>query len=102
MNRKNPQECNSVEEIRTEIDRIDRNIFELFAERHKYVEAIVKFKTNEAGVIAQERKNMVIQQRRAWAQEMQLNPDTFEEIYQLLIESNIKHELKLLREKKSL
>lgn len=100
MNRKNPVKCNSVDEIRTAIDQIDREIFLLFAERHKYVEEIVKFKTDEEGVVARERKIKVIQQRIEWAEELGLNPATFKEIYQLLIESNIKHELKLLKAKK--
>lgn len=99
MTAKNPQDCNSVEEIRQEIDRIDRQIFALFSERHKYVEEIVKFKTDEAGIIAHERKQMVIQQRKSWAAKNGLNPETFEKMYELLIESNIEHEMRLLQNK---
>ncbi len=102
MTKKKPQECTSVEEIRTEIDKIDREILELFAERHRYVEEIVKFKTDKAGIIAQERKDRVIQQRKDWALELGLNPETFEKIYQVLIDSNIEHEFKLLQQKKGL
>ena len=99
MNIKNPQECNSAEEIRTEIDRIDSKILELFALRHEYVEEIVKFKTDKIGIIAQERKELVIQQRKNRAKELGLNPVTFEKIFETLIDSNIEHELKLLNEK---
>lgn len=102
MKKKKPQECISAEEIRTEIDKIDREIFELFADRHRYVEEIVKFKTDKAGIIAQERKDRVIQQRKDWALELGLNPETFKKIYQVLIDSNIEHEFKLLQQKKSL
>ncbi len=102
MKKKKPQECSSADEIRTEIDQIDREIFKLFAERHKYVEEIVKFKTDKAGIIARERKERVIRQRKEWANELGLNPITFEKIYQILIDSNIEHEFKLLQEKKSL
>ncbi len=99
MNTKSPQDCNSAEEIRTEIDQIDTRILELFALRHKYVEEIVRFKTDKVGIIAQERKDMVIQQRKDWAEKNGLNPVTFAKIYELLIDSNIEHELKLLKEK---
>jgi isochorismate pyruvate lyase len=101
MNSKNPRDCSSAEEIRTEIDRIDREIFELFAKRHEFVEEIVKFKTDIAAVVAKERKEMVIQQRKGWAKELGLNPTTFESIYKLLIDSNIEHELNLLKAKYS-
>ncbi|MBN2635344.1 MAG: chorismate mutase [Prolixibacteraceae bacterium] len=99
---KNPKDCNSAGEIRTEIDKIDGKILQLFAERHKYVEEIVKFKTDEVGIIARERKEKVIQQITKRAEEMGLNPATFEKMYQILIESNIEHEFKLLQKKNSL
>jgi len=97
MSIKNPQECVSAEEIRQEIDRIDKQIFALFSERHRYVEEIVKFKTDKEGIIAQERKDLVIQQRKNWAAKNGLNPETFEKMYELLIDSNIEYELKLLK-----
>ena len=101
MSIRRPKDCKSVEEIRQEIDRIDKQIFTLFAERHQYVEEIVKFKNDKAGIIAHERKEMVIQQRKNWAAKNGLNPETFEKMYELLIDSNIEHELKLLREREN-
>lgn len=97
MGFKNPQDCQSLEEIRNEIDKIDEHIISLFSERHKYVEAIVRFKNDKEAIIAQERKEQVILQRKNWANTNGLNADTFEKIYTLLIESNIKHELELLK-----
>lgn len=101
MGFKNPNNCQSLQEIREEIDKIDEHIILLFAERHKYVEAVVRFKNDKDAIIAQERKDAVIQQRRNWAKAKGLNADVFEQIYTLLIESNINHEMKLLKEKKS-
>lgn len=97
MGFRNPQNCHSLEEIRNEIDKIDEHIISLFAERHKYVEAIVRFKHDKDAIIAQERKDQVILQRKNWAEEKGLNADTFERIYTLLINSNIKHEMELLK-----
>nr|WP_319266568.1 chorismate mutase [uncultured Draconibacterium sp.] len=101
MGFKDPGECNSLEEIRNEIDKIDEHIVLLFAERHKYVEAIVRFKNDKDAIIAQERKDAVIQQRRKWAEEKGLNADVFEQVYTLLVESNIEHEMELLKIKNS-
>ena len=93
---KAPEECQSLEEIRNEIDKIDEHIISLFSERHKYVEAIVRFKHDKDAIIAQERKEQVILQRKKWAESKGLNALTFEKIYTLLVNSNIEHEMKLL------
>lgn len=98
---KKPVECASADEIRIEIDRIDRQIISLFAERHKYIEEIVKFKHDENSIVALDRKEKVINERKIWAKEAGLNPDTFKEIYTLLVESNIKHEMNILKINKS-
>ncbi|HSO86990.1 MAG TPA: chorismate mutase [Draconibacterium sp.] len=97
---KNPKDCNSLEEVRNEIDKIDEHIISLFSVRHQFVEEIVRFKNDKDAIIAQERKEQVILQRKKWAESKGLNADTFEQIYTLLVESNIKHEMKLLKIKK--
>lgn len=97
---KNPKECQSLEEVRHEIDKIDEHIISLFSERHKFVEEIVRFKHDKDAIIAQERKEQVILQRKNWAEIKGLNALTFEKIYTLLIDSNIEHEMELLNLKK--
>ena len=99
MNLKYPKQCNSAEEVRNQIDKIDRHIIELFAIRHTYVEEIVRFKNDEEGIIAHDRKKQVIHDRRKWAKENGLDADTFEKMWLLLIENNIQHELELLKKK---
>lgn len=94
-----PEHCKSLEDVRHEIDKIDEYIIDLFAERHKYVEEIVRFKNDKEAIIAKERKEQVILDRRNWAAERGLNADTFEKLYTVLIESNIKHEMELLKSK---
>ena len=100
MKLKDSKDCSSLVEVRNEIDKIDEYIVSLFAERHKYVEEIVRFKNDKDAVIAQERKEQVISQRKEWAAQSGLNADTFEKMFTLLVESNIKHELELLKSKK--
>lgn len=101
MEFRDPEKCSSLEEIRQEIDKIDDHIILLFAERHKYVEAIVRFKNDKDAIIAQERKDAVIKHRRDLAESKGLNADVFERIYTLLVESNINHEMELLKFKNS-
>jgi len=95
---KTPQECVRKEEVRDEIDRIDRTIMELFALRFEYVKAIVQFKHDHHAIVAQDRKDHVIDKRAEWARELGLDPQPFADMYRLLIDSNIQKELALLNQ----
>ena len=86
----NPQDCDNIQEIRDAIDAIDREILQLFAQRLEYVKEIVKFKPgDEEGIIAQERKELVLKQRREWAREKGLDAEMMEKVFRLLIDKNI-------------
>ena len=50
-----PDECTNIQEIRTEIDEIDRQVIASFAKRFAYVKAASKFKTDATSVRAKER-----------------------------------------------
>ncbi|OIP82725.1 MAG: hypothetical protein AUK44_07050 [Porphyromonadaceae bacterium CG2_30_38_12] len=93
---KTPAECVDKNEIRQQIDRIDKEIITLFALRFQYVNEIVKFKSDAESVVAQDRKNEVISLRGEWAQAQGLDKCTFEAIFKCLIDYNIKKELEIL------
>ena len=97
---KKPEECLKKEEVRDEIDRIDRTILDLFALRFQYVTKIVEFKKDRDAVVAQDRKDHVIEKRAEWARELGLDDKTFAEIYRILIDSNIEKEMDLLQKNK--
>ena len=83
-------DCKNIQEIRDVIDALDLDVIKLFAQRHEYVKEIVKFKSRDKeGIIAQDRKEVVLNQRRAWAEEEGLDGQMMEEIFRLLIEKNI-------------
>ena len=89
-----PQACDNIQEIRDAIDVIDLEILQLFAQRHEYVKEIVKFKSgDEKGIIARERKELVLKQRKAWAEERGLDPEMMVEVFRLLIDKNIQIQL---------
>ena len=92
-----PGDCTSKEEIRQQIDVIDKEIIALFAKRFEFVSEIVKFKNDVESVVAQDRKNEVIKLRGKWAEESGLDRETFEQIYSLLIDCNIQKELEILK-----
>jgi len=93
---KSPAECNCKEEIRQQIDAIDKEIISLFAKRFEYVSEIVKFKNDVESVVAQERKDQVIKERGEWAEKHGLDKNTFEQIYRFLVDHNIGKELEIL------
>ena len=95
-----PSDCANKEEIRTHIDQIDQEIIALFALRFQYVSEIVKFKTDAASVVAQQRKDEVIEQRGEWAAAHGLDKDTFQQIYRFLVDHNISKELEILEKSK--
>lgn len=80
-----PEECSDLGEIRTEIDRIDRNVISALGERFQYVKAAAKFKSNRGEVAAPERVKAMLEQRRRWAEQAGLNPDVVEKIYRDLV-----------------
>lgn len=90
---KSPDECVDIQEIRVEIDAIDREVIKALGERFAYVKAAAKFKTSEASVKASERFNAMLQQRRIWAEEVGLNPDVIEKLYRDLVNYFISEEL---------
>ena len=97
----NPENCKNIEEIREAIDGIDYQIMELYSKRYEFVKAIVKFKSDEASVVAKERQKEVIEKRREWAIKLGLNPDFIEEIYWKLMNSNVQKELEILNTKQN-
>ncbi|MBD1208161.1 MAG: isochorismate lyase [Ignavibacteria bacterium] len=90
---KTPEQCENIAEIRTEIDRIDRNIVAALGERLKYVRAASQFKTSEASVRAVERVRSLLEQRRAWAEEEGIDPEVVEKMYRDLLSFFIESEL---------
>ncbi len=90
---KQPESCENLAEIRSEIDRIDREIITQLSKRFAYVKAAAKFKTNETSVKAPERFQAMLEQRRIWAESEGLNPDVIENLYRDLVNYFIKEEL---------
>ena len=93
---KKPSECNNKEDIRAQIDEIDKEIIKLFGLRFQYVSEIVRYKSDPESVVAVERKNQVIKVRGEWAESHGLDKETFENIYRFLVDHNIGKELEIL------
>jgi isochorismate pyruvate lyase len=87
-----PQDCQSMAEIRTEIDALDRQIVALLGQRFEYVKAAAPFKTSLKDVQAQERFEAILRERRTWAEAEGLEADVIEKMYRDLVTYFIKAE----------
>ena len=91
-------QCDSLEEVRANIDRIDDEIIRLIAERGTYVAQAASFKKNEEGVRDASRVEAVIRKVRVKADSFGANPDMVEKLYRDMIASFVKMEMKTFEE----
>ena len=85
--------CQNLEEVRSNIDRIDDAIIKLIAERGSYVAQASKFKKNEDGVRDTSRVEKVIQKVREKAKLYGASPDMVEALYREMISRFINMEM---------
>lgn len=85
--------CKNLEEVRSNIDRIDDAIIKLIAERGGYVTQASKFKKNEEGVRDTSRVEKVIQKVREKAELYGASPDMVEALYREMISRFINMEM---------
>jgi isochorismate pyruvate lyase len=98
---KQPLDCKSIDEVRAEIDRIDKEIIGLLGKRFLYVKEVVKFKKpDKDSIYAKDRFNKVIEERSRWAKSYGLDATVIEQIYRILMNYFIEEELKIVNLKK--
>jgi isochorismate pyruvate lyase len=85
--------CNSLEDVRSNIDRIDRDIVALLAERGTYVKQAAKFKKTSDDVKAPQRVEQVINKVVGLSHELDANPKVIEAVYRAMISAFIEAEL---------
>ena len=72
--------CDSLGQVRENIDGLDRQIVSLIAERGAYVSQAARFKNDSDAVRAPQRVEQVIGKVRALADELGANPDVTESV----------------------
>lgn len=85
--------CQSLEEVRRQIDRIDRQLVALLAERGGYVAQAARFKKTAAEVRAPQRVEQVIAKVTALARELGADAGLTERVYRAMIAAFIEGEL---------
>jgi isochorismate pyruvate lyase len=87
------KQCNSLEEIRTEIDKLDEKIVELIAKRSSYIRQAATFKSSIEEVKASERVDAVLQKVRQKAVSLNLSPNLIAKLYKTMIDDMVEAEI---------
>lgn len=87
-----PVTCRNMDQIREQIDRMDRMIVPLLAERLNYVAQAAQFKPTRADVVVPWRIEDVVAKAKARAREVGMDEATVETVYRALVDAYIAHE----------
>lgn len=85
--------CQSLDQVRSNIDRIDDGIIKLIAERGEYVAQAAAFKKSESAVRDSSRVEAVVKNARSKAERYGANPDLIEAVYREMISRFIDSEM---------
>lgn len=89
---KPPAQCQTKDDVRAEIDRIDQALLNLFAERHRYVTRMAEIKTDPHEARDPARIEAVIERVRTRSLALDLDEDQAELVWRTLIDWNINYE----------
>lgn len=92
------QDCKNMDEVRFEIDRLDKQLVGLIAERFKYVDRAWQLKNNPAEANVPWRIQQVIERVRAHAEEHNVPPALTEALWRQMIGWFIQYEEEHLRD----
>jgi len=96
------EECQSLEEVRQYIDRLDDQIVELIAARNGYVKQAAKFKHSLEEIKGKERMEAVMDRVRMRAMEFGVSPNLLSKLYTIMIDEMVEAEIAEFRNARSL
>ena len=87
-----PNDCNSMTEVRAGVDDVDRRVVELLKRRFGYMDAAARIKPDREAVRDEWRKADVLAKVAAAAERMGVDRALMARLYEDLIETSIAHE----------
>jgi len=87
------KKCTTLDEARSEIDKVDEEIVKLIALRNDYIKQIAHFKTSIEEVKAEERISDVISRVREQAIALDLSPNLINDLYVRMIDAMVESEI---------
>ena len=89
--------CKSLDQVRSNIDKIDDEIIRLIALRGEYVSQAAAFKTSETAVRDNSRVEAVVRKARSTAERYGADPDLVEAVYREMISRFINSEMSVFK-----
>ena len=90
---KSPEDCETMTEVRTGVDQVDRELVALLVRRFGYMDAAARIKPERAAVRDEARKAEVLDNAAREAARVGLDPDRIRAVWNELVEQSIAHEL---------
>jgi len=87
------KKCNSLEEVRQEIDLLDNNLVELISQRSHLIRQAAGFKNSVDEVKADERIEFILQKVRHKAIELDVSPNMISELFTIMIDEMVETEI---------
>lgn len=91
------KKCNSLEEVRTEIDSLDTKLVDLIAERSHLIRQAAAFKNSVEEVKAEDRIDFILQKVRHHAIEQGVSPNMISELFTIMIDEMVETEISEFR-----
>jgi len=87
------KKCQTLQETRAEIDKLDEKIVELIAMRNAYIKQLAHFKNSIDEIKAEDRIEDVISRARSKAIELGLSPNLINDLYIRMIDAMVDSEV---------
>ena len=91
------KQCNSLQEVRTEIDTLDKQLVELISQRSHLIRQAAAFKNSVDEVKAEDRIDDIMQRVRKRAIELNINPNMISELFTIMIDEMVETEISEFR-----
>jgi len=93
--------CDTLEELRTEVDKVDEKIVELIPVRNNYIKQAAKFKHTIDEIKADERIEDILNHVRHKALTLGVSPNMVADLYKQMIDAMVETEIAEFRNKGS-
>ncbi len=95
------KKCNSLDEVRQEIDKLDEKLVQLISERSHLIRQAAGFKNSVEEVKAHDRIEFILQKVRHAAIQAGVSPNMISELFTIMIDEMVETEIAELRNKQA-
>ena len=87
------KKCNTLEEVRAEIDNIDYKLVDIISERSHLIRQAAAFKESVEEVKAEDRVDFIMQRVRHRAIELGVSPNMISDLFSIMIDEMVETEI---------